>query len=115
MRYTAEFKISPQDMARMDDNPEGVIEYLKRKQACELGNAIAENIGFEEIPDEGKYFRLEVQVFSMKDWKKFKEEIREHIINSFTIDRAQHELVKFKEMLGKLESKGLPEPENKAQ
>jgi hypothetical protein len=114
MRYITEFKISP-DVVAFRKSVDQRIEHHKEQAAFELGNLIASKIGFEEIPDEGKRFRLEVQAFSMKDWNEFKSGLKRYIESAEKTGLCNFNLIMIGKMLKALEEKGLPEPENKQQ
>jgi hypothetical protein len=74
MIFKTEFKIAPDVVLRRKSVNER-IEYKKELAANELGNTIASEIGFEELPDEGKRFRLEIQASSFREWELLKEKI----------------------------------------
>lgn len=104
MRYITQFEIHL-DVVGMDKFIDQRIEYLKKKNACDLGNFIAEKIGFEEIPHEGKKYKLEVQCFSQQDWIELKHELQCLALDNKAVN----------EVFKKYEKKGLLEPENKEQ
>lgn len=112
MRYITEFKI-PLDVVGMDKDIDRRIEYSKQASASELGNLIASKIGFEEKPDEGKYFALDVQCFSMKDWNLFKQQLKSYIETVNAAGIGTFNLIVIGKMFKELEEKGLPETENK--
>jgi hypothetical protein len=74
MRYITEFKIS-QDVLTFRKGASERVEYNKQAGAAELGNLIASKVGWEEKPDEGKHFRLEVIATSFREWELLKEKI----------------------------------------
>jgi ASC-1-like (ASCH) protein len=113
MIYKTEFKVH-QDVVFMDKNIEQRLNFEKHSAAIRLGVLIAEKIGWEELPDEGKHLRLEVQVFSRKDWDDFRQKVRQHIIDNIQGVAAMHEVMNFKKMFDELESIGFTQKENKA-
>lgn len=76
MRYTTEFKIQ-MDVVVMDKNIDRRIEYEKTNGNARLGNMIGEKIGWEEKPDEGKHFKLEVQCLPWEVWVDLKSKIND--------------------------------------
>lgn len=112
MRYITEFKI-PLDVVAMDKELERRIEYSKEAGARELGSLIGSKVGWEEKPDEGKHFVLEVQCFSMKDWIAFKQELKSYIETANAAGVGTFNLIVIGKMFNEFEEKVLAETENK--
>lgn len=74
MRYKTEFQISP-DVVAIEKSLDSIIAWEKERSAHDLGNLIAEKVGWKEIPADGKHLQLAVQCFSWEDWQILKSNI----------------------------------------
>jgi hypothetical protein len=104
MRYITEFEISP-DMIDKMHNGSDFVKYRKGAQNAVLGKMIADVVGWEER--QPNRHSLEIQAFSMKDWREFKQEIKQWMNENKMNGGNTYYLSVMGRMIEALENKGI--------
>lgn len=108
MRFITEFKITEQEL-QYTNAP--VIDYRKKRGEMSMGDMIGKAFGWESpVLEDSNRYRLEVQVFPIEQWMKFKGELRKYIelANNRELPTTFNLLMVGK-LLNELESFGEPE------
>jgi hypothetical protein len=88
MRYKTDFQLG-MDVVAIDKHIDERIAFEKHRGALNLGNLIAEKVGWKEIPADGKHLQLAVQCFSWEDWQILKSNIYALMPVQFVDDLAR--------------------------
>lgn len=113
MIYKYEFELDKLSIKM--DSEEAIhhkLEYFKKDAYYAVGKMICERIGFTETDSDTKRNRIEVVVFSEKDWSEFISEIKESYKVAKTLNQSTYAYEIIREMIHKLENKSAQVFEN---